>query len=144
MINEINRENMNYPSTKNKRPCLDNLNNRIYELYIRKLGKKRTFQEMDAYNQVNIERGLASLTITKRFKINNNNQFLPVEYKVPIEKFCHKTQSDQKLIHEESQHLPEILIFDIEKEKKMVEAYYSEKNQFLSQLMFGNYQPQDN
>lgn len=137
MINENNRENMNCFTSDNKRPCLDNLNNRIYDLYIRKLGKKRTFKEMDAYNQDNIEKGLSSLTINKRLKLRRNNQYLPVEYQIPVSQFCDTNKDGQKLNVEEEISSEDN--FDIGKEKKLVESYYAEKNHLLAQLMFGNY-----
>jgi hypothetical protein len=89
--------------------------------------KKRLFSEMDLDAQ-GLEKGLSSLTLTKKIKLNSDNQF--VTKVIPFHVQDLKNISEINSI--------ETPIVNMDNEKKLVECYYAQKNKILFDAMFGN------
>jgi hypothetical protein len=124
----------------------------------KKTGKKRLFNEMqnfpdsDKYScwedsQTKIDKtilNLSTLSITKKFKVNSLNKTTSHIHKIPTEKYFTtidekniKTDTKEEIV-ERTQSDLEPCLFNMEREKEMVESYYREKNKFLMLQMFGN------
>lgn len=85
--------------------------------------RKRLFSEMDV-DAKGIEKGLSTLTINKKIKINSNNDYIPKTYSI-----FRKSNAEEIIDNKE---------LDMDREKLLVENYYHQKNKLLFQAMFGN------
>jgi hypothetical protein len=122
----------------------------------RRTGKKRLFSEMlnshSNYqltwedSEAKIDKtifNLSTLSITKKFKLNSSNKTFSQTHEIPTEQYFNTSyeKNNKPNLREEflegiqSEPLPKI--FNMEREKEMVENYYREKNKFLMFQMFG-------
>jgi hypothetical protein len=120
---------------------VEKLSNSLYHLYIRKLGKKRTFKEieMDQISQENLEKNFSTVGLSKRYKLNKNDHYIQIESQVPVKQSNDFISSEIASQDNSADELVSISTFDMEKEKKIVEEYYSQKNQQLLHMMFGHH-----
>ena len=120
---------------------VEKLSNRLYHLYIRKLGKKRTFKEieMDHISEENLEKNFSTFSLSKRYKLNKNDHYIQIESQVPFKQSNGFISAVTASRDNSGDELVSLSTFDIEKEKKIVEEYYSHNNQKLLQMMFGNH-----
>jgi hypothetical protein len=91
--------------------------------------RKRLFSEMDV-DAKGIEKGLSSLTITKKMKLNSDNAYIP--------KTCNLIQNSPKESNSDEINKNLNSKIDMDQEKHLVENYYSQKNKLLFQAMFGS------
>ena len=119
----------------------NSLKNDKSNLYTKKLGKKRNYKEIEnnSFSDEYFEKRFSNLTITKKFKLNSNDKYLLIEHHIQVDHFIEKSKNEDKLYYDNQQvNLSNLRNFDIENEKKMVQAFYSQKNRLLSDLMFGS------